>query len=180
MMVDSGSGRWWWSGPGVGTMRRRGMVGGPPDRCTRVSTAGRRFARKVPRTSVAPARGRWHRRAEDRSCSGGAHSEHLGPAGVRSHPRTGARSSALAEDLAPDSWATSGPRSGHKRSNQSGQHRTPNGSASSQLTDQIWPSAPGRQRGVAAARSAAWPQHARCPRLHMSQPVNVTCWHQAA
>ena len=25
MMVDPGSGRWWWSGPGVGTMRRRGM-----------------------------------------------------------------------------------------------------------------------------------------------------------
>ena len=55
-----------------------------------------------------------------------------------------------------------------------------NSSASFQHTDQTWPSAPGRQRGVAAARSAAWPQRARCPRLHMSQPVNVTCWHQTA
>jgi hypothetical protein len=33
---------------------------------------------------------------------------------------------------------------------------------------------------VAAARSAAWPRRARCLRLQMSQPVNLTCWHQTA
>jgi hypothetical protein len=39
-----------------------------------------------------------------------------------------------------------------------------NGSASFQHTDQTWPSAPGRQRGVAAARSAAWPHPTRLVR----------------
>ena len=72
MMVDPGSGRWWWSGPGVGTMRRRGMGRRP----ARLMYAGfhRRSAvrQEVPRTSLASARGWWHRRAGDRSCSGGA------------------------------------------------------------------------------------------------------------
>jgi hypothetical protein len=35
-------------------------------------------------------------------------------------------------------------------------------------------------RSRAAARSAAWPQRARCPQLHMSQPINVPCRHQPA
>jgi len=72
VMVDPGSGRRWWAGSGVGTTRRRGMGRWP----ARLMDAGwdRRSAvrRKVPRPSVAPARGWWQRRAGDRSCSGGA------------------------------------------------------------------------------------------------------------
>jgi hypothetical protein len=52
-----------------------------------------------------------------------------------------------------------------------------NGSASFQHTDQTWPSAPGRQRGVAAARSAAWaPPYPLGPaghRLPSGQPARI-------
>jgi hypothetical protein len=169
-MVDPGSGRWWWSGPEVGTMRRRGMGRRPARLIYAGSTAGRRFARKVARASVVLARGWWHSRAGDRSCSGGAQLGTPGTCWCWVAPKDLSDRGALAEDLAPDSrghiGATLGPQTIRS------ERTTPdtNRSESFQHTDQIWPSAPGRQRGVAAARSAAWPQRARCPRLHMSQP----------
>ena len=73
--------------------------------------------------SVAPARGWWHRRAGDRSYSGGAQLGTPGTCWCSVAPKDLSDRGALAEDLAPDSWATSGPHSGHKRSNQSRQHR---------------------------------------------------------
>jgi hypothetical protein len=77
-----------------------------------VSTAGRRFARKVPRTSVAPARGWWHRRAGDRSCSGEAQLGTPGPCWCSVAPKDLSDRGALAEDLAPDRL---GPHRGHTR-----------------------------------------------------------------
>jgi hypothetical protein len=72
MMADPGSGRWWWSGPGVGTMRRRGMGRRP----ARLMYAGFHRRSAVRQEGAPhqrrPARGWWHSRAGDRSCSGGA------------------------------------------------------------------------------------------------------------
>ena len=57
VMVDAGPVRRWWAGPVVGMTRRRGVGRLPARLMYAGSTAGRRFARKVPRTGVAPARG---------------------------------------------------------------------------------------------------------------------------
>jgi hypothetical protein len=167
-------------GPWVGTMRRRGMGRRP----ARLMYAGfhRRsaFARKVPRTSVAPARGWWHRRAEDRSCSGGAQ---LGT------PVT-CWCSVAPKDLS-DRGLGRGPRSrqlGHIGATLGPQtirseRTTPDtkwfGILPAHRSDlAIRPRSPARS-GRCPIGSVA-PQRARCPRLHVSQPVNVTCLHQTA
>jgi hypothetical protein len=64
--------------------------------------------------SVAPARGWWHRRAGDRSCSGGAQLGTPGTCWCSVAPKDLSDRGALAEDLAPDSrgyiGATLGPQ----------------------------------------------------------------------
>ena len=180
MMVDPGSGRWWWSGPGVGRMRRRGM--------------GRRPARLMyagfpPQVGGSP--GRWPALASPQRVAGGIE----GPGSVLQRgaqlgtpgtcwcsvvPKDLSDLGALAQDLAPDRL---GPHRGHTRATNN-QIRADNtghqwfGILPAHRSDPaIRPRSPARS-GRCPIGSVA--QRARCPRLHMSQPVNVTCWHQTA